>query len=110
MTRSAMPSPTRCGRRLFPIREGTVAFDCTFPAGCDALVLTASIVETTLMAKKRETEIFTRRRHRSEARDAPLQARKSEERQERKRRQGEKPEAGYRHRSLQGPQKGQESA
>ncbi len=44
--------------------------------GCDTFVLTAYI--------------FARRRHRSEARDAPLQARKSEERQGRKRRQGEK--------------------
>src|SRR3954467_11861442 len=54
MTRSAMPSPTRGGRRLFHDQEGTVAFDCTFPAGCDPLVLTASIVEEALMAKKRK--------------------------------------------------------
>jgi uncharacterized membrane protein YkoI len=31
--------------------------------------------------QEEETEIFARRRHRSEARDAPLQARKSQERQ-----------------------------
>jgi hypothetical protein len=49
-----MPSPTRCGRRLFHDQEGTVAFDCTFPAGCDPIVLTASIVEEALMAKKRK--------------------------------------------------------
>src|SRR5215208_1457535 len=53
MTLSAMPSPTRCGRPLFH-DQGTLAFDRTFPAGCDALVLTASIVEETLMAKKRK--------------------------------------------------------
>ena len=50
-----MPSPTRCGRRLFhhnPV--GNPYFDRTFPARCDPLVLTASIAEETRMAKKRK--------------------------------------------------------
>ena len=38
----------------------------------------------------------------------PLQARRSKERQGRKGRQGEEPQAGNRHRALQGAQEGQE--
>jgi hypothetical protein len=48
-------------------------------------------------------------RHRSEARDAPLQVREREERQGRTGREGEKPQAGHRHRALQGAQERQES-
>src|SRR6266436_4729440 len=55
-----------------------------------------------------KTQIRPQRRQGRRKRNAPLQARHGEKRSRRKRRQGEKPQAGDRHRSVEGPQEGQE--
>ena len=66
--------------------EGTLTFDRTFSRGCDPFCIDSIYCRGDLYGQEEETEIFARRRHGSEARDAPLQARKGEERQGRKRR------------------------
>src|SRR5947207_15930752 len=57
--------------------------------------------------KQRQEEILEVRGHRRQERDAPLQARHRKKRQGWKRRQGEKPETGYRDRALEGAQERQ---
>src|SRR6187200_1817720 len=89
--------------------EGTLTFDRTFSRGCDPFYIDRIYCREDSYGQEEETEIFARRRHGSEARDAPLQARKGEERQGRKRRQGEKPQTGDRHRAFKGTQEGQKS-
>jgi len=55
--------------------------------------------------KTSETEVLARLAKGSRRRDAPLQARNGQERP-RRQAQGEKPQAGHRDRSLEGPKKG----
>src|SRR5262245_3457295 len=106
MTRSAIREPNAARTTAVPQsgREPAHVIARSLPGA--TLCIASIFCRGGSYGQEAETEIFAQRRHRSGARDAPLQARNSEERQGR---QGEEPQAGDRHRALEGAQEGQES-